>query len=88
MRIAFKHHLVAAVAVACPGLAAADVELDRVMKDPGNWAAQAGDNYNQRYSTLKQINASNVGKLQAAWTFSTGVLRGHEGSPLVIGDRM
>ena len=88
MRIAFKHHLVAAVAVACPGLAAADVELDRVMKDSGNWAAQAGDNYNQRYSTLKQINASNVGKLQAAWTFSTGVLRGHEGSPLVIGDRM
>jgi glucose dehydrogenase len=23
-----------------------------------------------------------------AWTFSTGVLRGHEGSPLVIGDMM
>ena len=27
-------------------------------------------------------------KLQVAWTFSTGVLRGHEGSPLVIGDMM
>ena len=26
--------------------------------------------------------------LQVAWTFSTGVLRGHEGSPLVIGDMM
>ena len=23
-----------------------------------------------------------------AWTFSTGVLRGHEGAPLVIGDVM
>ena len=34
---------------------------------------------NQRYSTLNQINAGNVGKLQVAWTFSTGVLRGHEG---------
>jgi lanthanide-dependent methanol dehydrogenase len=43
---------------------------------------------NQRYSTLDQIKASNVGKLQVAWTFSTGVLRGHEGAPLVIGDVM
>ena len=31
---------------------------------------------------------SNVKKLQVAWTFSTGVLRGHEGGPLVIGDMM
>jgi lanthanide-dependent methanol dehydrogenase len=43
---------------------------------------------NQRYSTLDQINAQNVGKMQVAWTFSTGVLRGHEGAPLVIGDIM
>ena len=27
-------------------------------------------------------------KLAPAWTFSTGVLRGHEGAPLVIGDMM
>ncbi len=31
---------------------------------------------------------NNVGQLQVAWTMSTGVLRGHEGSPLVIGDTM
>jgi PQQ-dependent dehydrogenase (methanol/ethanol family) len=37
---------------------------------------------------LEQINKDNVGKLQVAWTFSTGVLRGHEGSPLVIDDIM
>ena len=43
---------------------------------------------NQRYSALDQINASNVAKLQVAWTFSTGVLRGHEGGPLVVGDVM
>ena len=35
-----------------------------------------------------QINKSNVGSLKVAWTFSTGVLRGHEGGPLVIGDTM
>ena len=39
----------------------------------------AGDYANTRYSKLNQIPASNVGKLQVAWTFSTGVLRGHGG---------
>ena len=48
----------------------------------------AGDYANTRYSKLNQINASNVGKLQVAWTFSTGVLRGHEGGPLIMGNTM
>ena len=43
---------------------------------------------NQRYSSLDKINSGNVGKMQVAWSFSTGVLRGHEGAPLVIGDVM
>ncbi len=42
----------------------------------------------QRYSKFDQINTKNVGNLKVAWTFSTGVLRGHEGGPLVIGDTM
>src|ERR1700727_2674552 len=58
------------------------------MHDPDDWAAQAGDYPNHRYSELKQIDANNVGQLQVAWTMSTGVLRGHEGSPLVIGDTL
>lgn len=69
-------------------LAYADPQLDSLIKNPSNWAAQAGDYSNHRYSPLKQINESNVGKLQVAWTMSTGVLRGHDGSPLVIGDTM
>jgi glucose dehydrogenase len=44
--------------------------------------------YNQRYSKLNQINKGNVGKMQVAWLFSTGVLRGHEGSPLVVNGMM
>ncbi|HVW70685.1 MAG TPA: methanol/ethanol family PQQ-dependent dehydrogenase [Steroidobacteraceae bacterium] len=68
--------------------ALADADLDAKMSDPANWASQAGDNANHRHSTLKQVNEGNVGKLQVAWTMSTGVLRGHEGSPLVIGDTM
>ncbi len=55
---------------------------------PEQWAIQTGDYANHRYSELDQINRENVGDLRVAWTFSTGVLRGHEGSPLVIGDIM
>ena len=89
MKVGLKHQWAVAIACLCAsGLAVADAALDKAMKDPGNWAAQAGDEYNHRYSTLDQVNAGNVNKLQVAWTFSTGVLRGHEGSPLVIGDMM
>jgi lanthanide-dependent methanol dehydrogenase len=56
--------------------------------NPSDWAMPTGTYDNHRYSSLDQINTDNVGKLQVAWTFSTGVLRGHEGSPLVIGDTM
>jgi len=56
--------------------------------NPAQWAIQTGDYANTRFSQLDQINAGNVGDMQVAWTFSTGVLRGHEGSPLVIGDVM
>jgi alcohol dehydrogenase (cytochrome c) len=64
---------------------------DSVMKltqNPKDWVIQAGDYANTRYSKLDQITDKNVGKLVPAWSFSTGVLRGHEGSPLVVGDIM
>ena len=66
----------------------ANGDVIKQTQNSSNWAMQAGDMYNQRYSKLKQINKENVKNLQVAWTFSTGVLRGHEGSPLVIGDTM
>jgi len=74
--------------LAITAVAFADEDLDRRMRDPHEWAAQAGDYSNQRWSDLKQINSGNIAKLQVAWTMSTGTLRGHEGSPLVIGDTM
>ena len=58
--------------------------LLKLEKDPNQWASPTGDYANRRYSELTQINKDNVGKLQVAWTFSTGVLRGHEGNPLVV----
>ena len=66
----------------------ANEELLKLTSDPKNWAMQSGDYANTRYSKLNQINKDNVKNLQVKWTFSTGVLRGHEGGPLVIGDVM
>ena len=77
-----------AVAVLFAGNASANDELAKLQQDPKQWTQPAGNFANTRYSALKQITTDNVGKLQVAWTFSTGVLRGHEGNPLVIGDMM
>ena len=68
--------------------ASANDEVQKLIQDPNQWAIQTGDYANTRYSELSQITADNVKNLKVAWTFSTGVLRGHEGSPLVIGDMM
>lgn len=66
----------------------ANDELLTLQKDPKQWVMPLGDYSSTRYSGLDQINAKNVKDLQVAWTFSTGVLRGHEGGPLVIGNMM
>lgn len=76
------------LALAASPAFAADSDLSQLSKDPKNWAMQSGGPANHRYSELKQINSKNVKNLQVAWTFSTGVLRGHEGGPLVIGDTL
>ncbi|MBR1203822.1 MULTISPECIES: lanthanide-dependent methanol dehydrogenase XoxF5 [unclassified Bradyrhizobium] len=77
-----------AMAVFAAGAANANDELHKMTQNPKDWVMPTGDYTNQRYSKLNQINAQNVGKLQVAWTFSTGVLRGHEGGPLIIGNMM
>ncbi|WP_439537120.1 PQQ-dependent dehydrogenase, methanol/ethanol family, partial [Methyloversatilis sp.] len=81
----FKQVPLWVAALAIPGTALANADVAKLIKDPKNWAMQAGNFENQRYSTLNQINKKNVKDLKVAWTFSTGVLRGHEGGPLVIG---
>ncbi|MER9867230.1 methanol/ethanol family PQQ-dependent dehydrogenase [Mesorhizobium sp. M0136] len=68
--------------------ASANEDLAKLASDAKNWAMQTGDYANTRYSKLNQITADNVKNLQVKWSFSTGVLRGHEGGPLVIGDVM
>ena len=68
--------------------ASANDSVTEAIENSKQWAIQTGDYANTRYSELDQINKDNVKDLRVSWTFSTGVLRGHEGSPLVIGDVM
>src|SRR5260370_34562192 len=76
------------MAALAAGAVNANEELIKMSQNPKDWVMPTGNYANHRYSQLKQITAANVGKLQVAWTFSTGVLRGHEGGPLVIGNVM
>jgi len=54
----------------------------------GEWQMPAGDYASSRFSDLAQITPANAANLKASWTFSTGVLRGHEGQPLVVSNTM
>ena len=56
--------------------------------DDGQWLMASKDYANTRFSDLRDITTSNVSSLRLHWTFSTGVLRGHEGAPLIVGDTM
>jgi PQQ-dependent dehydrogenase (methanol/ethanol family) len=54
----------------------------------GEWWMPGRDLSASRYSPLTDINVSNARQLKVATTFSTGVLHGHEGQPLVVGSTM
>ena len=56
--------------------------------EDGQWTMPAKNYASTRYSELAEINADNVGKLQVAFTFSTGVNRGQEAAPIVVGGTM
>jgi alcohol dehydrogenase (cytochrome c) len=56
--------------------------------EPGNWLTYRGNYSGWGFSPLAKINAKNVGELSLAWAFSTGVVEGHEGAPIVNGRYM
>ena len=65
-----------------PASAASDTLL------PGEWRSAGRDPGLTRFSPLGQITAVTVASLKPVWTFSTGQLRAHEGTPLVVGSVM
>ncbi|MEP3476260.1 MAG: lanthanide-dependent methanol dehydrogenase XoxF5 [Hyphomicrobiales bacterium] len=88
MRKLLLSAIAVAMTISAAPVAQANDKLMALSNDANNWAMPTGDYANTRYSKLSDITAANVGTLKVAWTFSTGVLRGHEGNPLVIGDMM
>jgi len=78
---------------ASPAPPSASPPLDQTAKPaapafatPGGaeWPIPGANTGLTRYSELSDINASNVGKLKVAFTFSMGVDRGQESAPLVV----
>jgi quinoprotein glucose dehydrogenase len=68
-------------------LLAAALAMPQSANDKGGleWAAYGGNPEDTRYSPLKQINRSNVGKLQVAWTYDCSDGRGGlETNPLFV----
>jgi quinoprotein glucose dehydrogenase len=61
-----------------------------------DWPHYGGTLYGQRYSTLDQITTANVDRLEVAWTYRTGELRGpldvtettYQVTPIKIGDSL
>ncbi|WP_225409620.1 methanol/ethanol family PQQ-dependent dehydrogenase [Stigmatella hybrida] len=57
-------------------------------EDDGQWLMAAKNHANTRFSGLGDIHTGNVKDLKVAWTYSTGLVRGHEAAPLVVGGTM
>lgn len=76
--------LTVAMQVGSASSSLANDKLNELSKSNENWV-MPGKNYSsQNYSPNTKINTENVKQLRAAWSFSTGLLHGHEGTPLVV----
>src|SRR5438094_159199 len=56
--------------------------------DDGQWTMAAKNVASTRFSTLAEINTTNVKNLKLAWTFSAGLTKGHEAAPLIVNNTM
>lgn len=74
--------MVAAVGAAGQGPGGAALQRQSAGRDWPSVGAAAG---NTHYSTLRQIDRGNVGKLREAWRFETGEAGGLETTPVIVG---
>jgi PQQ-dependent dehydrogenase (methanol/ethanol family) len=54
----------------------------------GEWPMAARDYANTRFSPLAQVTTANAAQLKLAWSFDTGLKKGQEAAPIVVGDTM
>lgn len=74
-----------------PALAAAALMLAAACSPADaadDWPMAARNHASTRYSEMAGIDTGNVAKLVPAFSFSTGVARGHEAAPVVVGSTM
>jgi alcohol dehydrogenase (cytochrome c) len=58
--------------------------LTRAVREPQNWLTYSGTYMSQRYSTLNQINLSNVKTLEQKWAYQGAVVGPWQTTPLVV----
>ncbi len=71
-----------------PPEARASLPASTAPKDDGQWTMPLGDYGASRYSPLDQINPGNAAGLRPVFTFETGIAKGQEAAPLVVGSTM
>ncbi|HYV82193.1 MAG TPA: PQQ-dependent dehydrogenase, methanol/ethanol family, partial [Pyrinomonadaceae bacterium] len=59
-----------------------------VEPEDGQWTMPAKNYASTRFSSLQDINTGNAAALKLAWSFSTGVVRGHEAAPIIANNMM
>jgi PQQ-dependent dehydrogenase (methanol/ethanol family) len=78
--------LAALIAIASAGASAASAQA--AFPAGGDWPVVGHDVQGTRFSPLEQITAANVATLKLAFSFATGIDKGHEAAPIVVGDTM
>jgi PQQ-dependent dehydrogenase (methanol/ethanol family) len=78
-------HAAAAASPSAPAAASAPVDASQAATD---WPQPPHDLANTRYAPIAQIDTGNVARLKLAFSWFTGIKRGHEEAPIVAGDTM
>src|SRR5437763_11691726 len=70
----------------CPALLAIAAPAQQTARS--TWSDYLGGNDSSHYSALKQIDRSNVSRLDVAWQYSTGDDTAYGFNPIVVGSTM
>lgn len=84
----FRRPTIAVILAAACGAGALPAQGAAGALRPGDWPSPARTLEATRFSPLTQLTPATAGHLRLLWSFSTGNLEGHEGNPLVVGNRL
>lgn len=86
-KILKDHAFPLCLALLLPVALSAQVTSERLLRapsEPQNWLTYSGSYMSQRYSTLQQVNPTNVKNLELQWVFQAQSLQKFETTPLVV----